>query len=179
MLRQMLLSRDQLCAFLEMDVEEFKSKHRRGQVPSSIRRDDDSVRGFTVREVLVAITAKEFVTRHEMSWGAASRIASTAFIVGHRWKDIIEGVDAISLRKNPKKDILFASVDFIRWDGRSGAQVGSKQNYTEVGTLAEIAERHPNASRVVAISMPQVVRQMQIMARQLKIDLSAFWEKWA
>ena len=172
-----LLSRTDYCKLVGLEVEQLNALRRRDQMPSvpnlDLAKEVANERGYSPGSALVLIMANELAERYEMSRDCAAKIAAYGLRVYPRWGDIFVTSAQVAAGKEPDFDVLFGVVD---WPGGSRDRVRNKPpQKVAVGTLKEIAEQHPDARNIVAISVTRCAALLRQRAAKARIDLGDFW----
>lgn len=169
-----LLSRDDFLALVGLDVEAFNSLRRRDQLPQrqppELSEEWQDARGWIPHAALALLMALELVDRYQLSRKRAAEIASGVGRVETRWADISTTSGQVADGREPAFDILYASVDL------PGAKPTKKSPdpTIAVGTLAEIAAKHPTATGLIGVSVTRCAALMRQRAARAKIDLGDF-----
>jgi len=171
------LGRSDFCRLAGLEIEQYNVLRRRDQLPPVPSRDrptevsDDG--GYSPGGALLLIMANELADRYEMSRECAARIAAYGLQAFRRWGDIFVTSAQVAAGKEPTIDVLLG---VINWPGvaRDKAKYRLPQKIA-VGTLREIAEQHPDARDIIAISLTRCAALLRQRAAKAQIDLGDFW----
>jgi hypothetical protein len=169
-----LLSRDDFLALVGLDVEALNSLRRRDQLPQRPPRELPAewadARGWSAHGALALIMALELADRYELSRKRAAEIAAGVYRTQARWADIATTSRQVTDGREPDFDIVYASVDLpgVRPTKKSPDPT------IAVGTVAEIAAKHPTATGLIGVSVTRCAALMRRRAARAKIDLSDF-----
>ena len=172
-----MMGRADFCKLAGLDVEQYNSLSRRGQVPLvpnlDLPEEIANERGYSATGALILTIANELSDRYEMSRDRAAQIAMLSLNVFARWTDIAETSAQVAAGKMPATDILFAAIEWPDMRPKKG----DRRPKCAVGTLKEIAAKHPNTSGVIAVSVTRCAALLRQRAAQARIDLGDFWER--
>jgi hypothetical protein len=163
------LSREAHCALGGIKVEAFKTLQRYGWLPvlpAYLR----SEKPFTPIETLVLAIYNAMYEQHRIARVYAANICSRADILVTRWSELRQ--TAAERREAKKPEILFGRVMRAQKQDQ-----GEKFPVVEpiLGTLEEIANQHPTALTIIAVSVTRVAGTIRSRALNHKIDLTDFW----
>lgn len=187
------IDRTAFLALADLEVPAFYSLRRRDQFPQrpplELGIDWDLTIGWSPITALAFIVSTALVERYAVSRDRAARIAAhTTRIISsskHKWPEVVAGAIAIvEGRANPPPDILLASLDVPGIKSIENLDPLIEQALArrlpdpviEIGTLAEIARKWPNASAMIAVSITRCAADMRKRAIRHKIELSDFWK---
>jgi hypothetical protein len=171
------LGRSDFCKLAGLEVEQLNVLRRRDQVPPVPNRDlpeeFSNQSGYSPGSALLLIIANELAERYEMSRECAARIAAYGLQAFRRWGDVFVTSAQVAAGKEPLLDVLLGVID---WPGvaRDRAKNRPPQKIA-VGTLKEIAEQHPDARDIIAISVTRCAALLRQRAAKARIDLGEFW----
>ena len=182
-----------------MSVEAFDSLRRRGQIPwqptlnslllsqPGVPTPDDipeyDAQGWSPFMALALILANDLVEQYDVSRDLAAHIARHIYLVGQRWPEIRDGskqlaelrfaIDVAPAYRLPAHIVLARVTDA---PGQKPTRAKGKLDPTVmVGTMEEIAAKHPKASGMIAVSVTAAVAQMRKRAAGARLDLSTFF----
>ena len=171
------LGRSDFCRLAGLEIEQYNALRRRGQLPSMSNRDlpremaGDG--GFSPGGALLLIMANELTERYEMSRECAARIATCGLQAFRRWGDVFVTSAQVAAGKEPTIDVLLG---VINWPGVARDKTKNRPlQKIAVGTLEEIAQQHPDAHDIVAISLTRCAALLRQRAAKAQIDLGDFW----
>jgi hypothetical protein len=173
-----VLSRADYCKLAGLEIEQYSILRRRDQLPSvpnlDMPEEVANARGFEASGALYLNIANELVERYQTSRECAASIAAYARHMFARWADISATSAQVAAGQEPARDILFALID---WPGVARDRAKNKgQQKVAVGTLKEIADQHPSARDIIAISLTRCAAQMRKRAAKARINIDEFWE---
>jgi hypothetical protein len=171
------LGRSDFCRLAGLEIEQYNVLRRRDQLPPVPNLDQPTELadngGYSPGGALLLIIANELADRYEMSRECAARIAAYGLHAFRRWGDVFVTSAQVAAGREPTIDILLA---VINWPGvaRDKAKYRMPQKVA-IGTLKEIAEQHPDARDVIAISLTRCAALLRQRAAKTQIDLGDFW----
>jgi len=188
--------RTKLLELCDITVEAFDSLRRRGQlplmptfdnlvlsqpgVPTPDNMPEYDARGWSPFMALALIIANDLVESYEVSRDLAAHIARRVYLVGQRWPEIREGSRALAQSKSPLDIELPRHIVLARVTGIPGVKPtiaeGKLDPTIMIGTMEEIAAKHPKASGMIAVSITAAVAKMRKRAARAKVDLSPFFD---
>jgi hypothetical protein len=188
-----MFGRAEFCLLTGMEVEAFNSLRRRDLLPlrppREMPEETANISGYGPLPALLMIVANEAVDRHDVSRQRAARFAGMTFFVFRgwprpkdpdRWHLVADTSAEVAAGKEPSADILLAAID---WPANepNPKDFKSSKNKTgltvDIGTFQEIAERHPTASSIIAVSLTRCAAVLRQRAEKHGIDLGDFWQK--
>ncbi len=187
--------RTKLLELADMTVDAFDSLRRRGQlplmptfdnlvlsqpgVPTPDNMPEYDARGWSPFMALALIIANDLVESYEVSRDLAAHIARHVYLVGQRWLEIAEGSKRLAEAKSPEIEppthIVLARVTDVPGVKPTIAK-GKLDPTIMIGTMEEIAAKHPKASGMIAVSITAAVAKMRKRAARAKVDLSPFFD---
>jgi hypothetical protein len=171
------LSRSDFCGLAGLEIEQYNVLRRRNQLPSVPNHDLPSEaandRDYSPGSALLLIMANELAQRYEVSRECAARIAAYGLQAFPRWGDIFVTSAQVVAGKEPTIDVLLGVID---WPGVAHDKAKNRPpQKIAVGTLREIAEQHPDARDIIAISVTRCAALLRRRAAKARIDLGEFW----
>lgn len=172
------LSRAEYCKLAGLEIEQYSILRRREQLPTipspDLSEEARNNGGFEAAGALYLIVADELVERYQLSRDSAAAIAANGLHMHSRWADISASSAQVGSGKEPDIEILFAVID---WPGLDREKTSKKPLRTvAIGTLEEIADQHPRAHNIIAISLTRCAAVMRQRAAKARISLDEFWE---